>query len=77
MLAHFIDTAESVLLAVLPLAVLFLLFQVLFLQLPVREVTRILTGTLVAMAGLFLFLVGMELDTAQKQRSGLPPSDAR
>ena len=61
MLAHFIDTAESVLLAVLPLAVLFLLFQVLFLQLPVREVTRILTGTLVAMAGLFLFLLGVSI----------------
>lgn len=61
MLAHLIDTAESVLLAVLPLAVLFLLFQVLFLQLPVREVTRILTGTLVAMAGLFLFLLGVSI----------------
>jgi hypothetical protein len=52
-------TAFSVILAVLPLVVLFLLFQVLFLQLPVREVTRILTGTLLASVGLFLFLLGV------------------
>jgi hypothetical protein len=61
MLEHFGDTAWSVILAVLPLAVLFLLFQVLFLQLPVREVTRILTGTLVASLGLFLFLLGVSI----------------
>lgn len=51
----------SVTLAVLPLAALFMLFQVLFLKLPRREVSRILTGTLVAAAGLFLFLVGVGL----------------
>ena len=51
--------AWSVALAVLPLAALFLLFQVLFLRLPRREVSRILTGTLMASAGLFLFLVGV------------------
>jgi hypothetical protein len=61
MLEHFGDTAWSVILAVLPLAVLFMLFQVLFLQLPVREVTRILTGTLVASLGLFLFLLGVSI----------------
>jgi hypothetical protein len=53
------DTAFSVFLAVLPLVVLFLLFQVLFLDLPVREVTRVLFGTLIASAGLFLFLLGV------------------
>ena len=53
--------AWSVALAVLPLAALFLLFQVLFLKLPRREVSRILTGTLMASAGLFLFLVGVGL----------------
>ena len=55
------ETAWSVLVAVLPLAVLFLIFQVLFLQLPVREVARILKGTLLAAAGLFLFLLGVSV----------------
>ncbi|MCZ7558669.1 MAG: DUF1538 domain-containing protein [Burkholderiaceae bacterium] len=32
-----------------------------FLQLPVKEVSRILTGTLVASAGLFLFLLGVSI----------------
>lgn len=54
-------TAWSVVLAVLPLVVLFLVFQVLFLQLPVREVRRILVGTLVAATGLFLFLLGVSI----------------
>ena len=54
-------TAWSVVLAVAPLAFLFLLFQVLFLRLPVTEVSRILTGTLVAAVGLFLFLLGVSL----------------
>lgn len=54
-------TAYSVVLAVLPLVALFLLFQVFFLGLPVREVTRVLTGTLLASAGLFLFLLGVSL----------------
>lgn len=53
--------AWSVALAVLPLAVLFVLFQVLVLKLPRREVSRILTGTLMASAGLYLFLVGVGL----------------
>lgn len=53
--------AWSVALAVLPLAVLFVLFQVLVLRLPRREVSRILTGTLMASAGLYLFLVGVGL----------------
>lgn len=55
------ETAWSVLVAVLPLAVLFLIFQVLFLQLPVKEVGRILKGTLLAAAGLFLFLLGVSV----------------
>ena len=59
LLEQLAGTAWSVVLAVLPLAVLFLVFQVLFLQLPVREVTRILAGTLVAALGLFLFLLGV------------------
>jgi Protein of unknown function (DUF1538). len=55
------DTALSVVLAVLPLTTLFLAFQLLFLRLPWREVSRVLTGTLVASAGLFLFLLGVSI----------------
>ena len=58
-LAELARLAWGVALAVLPLGGLFLLFQVLFLRLPRREVSRIVTGTLLASAGLFLFLVGV------------------
>jgi hypothetical protein len=51
--------AWSVAVAVVPLAGLFLVFQSLFLKLPRREVSRILTGTIIASAGLFLFLLGV------------------
>ena len=51
-------TAISVLVAIVPLAFLFLVFQIFFLRLPVSEVSRILTGTLIAGVGLFLFLLG-------------------
>ena len=54
-------TAWSVALAVLPLVALFMVFQLLFLRLPARELSRILTGTLVASAGLFLFLQGVTI----------------
>jgi hypothetical protein len=53
--------AGSVVVAVLPLVTVFLVFQVLFLQLPVKEVSRILNGTLLASLGLFLFLLGVEV----------------
>lgn len=55
------DTATSVLLAVLPLVVFFLVFQVFVLQLPRPEVKRVLVGTAVAAAGLFLFLLGVSI----------------
>jgi hypothetical protein len=55
------DTAWGVLLAVAPLALLFLVFQVLFLELPRNEVVRILTGTVAAAVGLLLFLTGVSL----------------
>lgn len=51
-------TARGVALAVLPLAALFTVFQVLFLRLPRTEIARIVTGTLMASVGLFLFLLG-------------------
>lgn len=54
-------TAWSVLAAVTPLVVMFLVFQIMFLKLPVVEVTRILRGTLVAAAGLLLFLLGVSI----------------
>lgn len=59
--AYVADVAWGVLLAVVPLLLLFLVFQVMFLQLPAREVGRILTGTLVASLGLFLFLLGVSV----------------
>ena len=58
-LEEVVGLARSVTLAVAPLAGMFLLFQLLFLKLPPREVSRILTGTIFAAAGLFLFLMGV------------------
>lgn len=55
------STAWSVVMAVLPLAVLFMLFQIFLLNLPRRDVRQILTGTVVAAAGLFLFLLGVSI----------------
>lgn len=52
-------TAWSVVLAVVPLLAFFVIFQLLFLKLPRTEVFRILTGTLLASLGLFLFLLGV------------------
>lgn len=60
-LADVASTAWSVALAVVPLALAFLVLQVLFLQLPVKEVSRILTGTLIASLGLFVFLLGVNV----------------
>ncbi len=55
----FADTAWSVLLAVLPLTLLFVVFQLTLLKLPRREFRNIVVGTLLAAAGLFLFLLGV------------------
>lgn len=55
------ELAWRVALAVLPLALLFMIFQLLFLKLPRTEVSRILTGTVVASVGLFLFLLGVTI----------------
>src|SRR5690606_23204309 len=51
--------AWSVAVAVGPLAVLFVIFQIFLLRLPRRQVTDILKGTAIAAAGLFLFLLGV------------------
>jgi Protein of unknown function (DUF1538) len=60
-LTDLVRTAIGVGFAVLPLAALFIVFQVLFLRLPRAEVSRIVIGTLMASAGLFLFLVGVDI----------------
>ncbi len=52
-------TAWSVTVAIAPLVVLFLIFQVFLLRLPRREVADILKGTAIAAVGLFLFLLGL------------------
>lgn len=54
-------TAWSVMLAVLPLAAVFIFFQVFLLRLPRQDVRSILTGTLMAAVGLFLFLLGVAI----------------
>lgn len=56
-----LDTAASVALAVGPLAILFVIFQTLFLKLPRREIVRIAAGSTFAAAGLFLFLLGVNI----------------
>ncbi len=60
-LQELVRTARGVALAVAPLAALFAAFQLSFLKLPRAEVTRIVTGTLIASAGLFLFLLGVAI----------------
>lgn len=54
-------TFWSVTIAIVPLALLFLLFQVFLLRLPRREVADILKGTAIATVGLYLFLLGIGL----------------
>jgi hypothetical protein len=47
--------------AVLPLAALFVAFQILVLRLPHRDFRDILVGTAMSAAGLFLFLLGVSI----------------
>jgi hypothetical protein len=54
-----VTTAWSVAIAVVPLALLFLAFQVFLLRLPRTQVVDILKGAAIAAAGLFLFLLGI------------------
>ncbi len=57
--AEIAATAWSVIFAIAPLVVLFLLFQFFLLRLPKRQVADILRGTAIAAVGLFLFLLGV------------------
>ena len=60
-LLELLSVGRSVLVAITPLVLLFLLFQVFLLKLPVRQVATILRGTLIAAAGLLLFLLGVAI----------------
>lgn len=53
--------ARGVTIAVTPLVLLFLVFQVFLLRLPATQVAEILKGTLIAALGLFLFLLGVSI----------------
>ncbi|MCW5695565.1 MAG: DUF1538 domain-containing protein [Bauldia sp.] len=59
MLSSLGTTAADALLAVVPLVVLFLLFQRFFLKLSRRAAARIVLGLVIAAVGLFLFLFGV------------------
>ena len=58
---EFQSTLLSVAAAIAPLVLLFLLFQVLILRLPRQYVLSILKGSLIAAAGLLLFLQGVHI----------------
>jgi len=55
------NTFLSVAAAILPLVLLFIIFQVLMLRLPRRYVLSILKGSLIAAAGLLIFLQGVQI----------------
>lgn len=60
-LDDFQDTVLSVVTAVLPLVILFIVFQMLMLKLPRRYFFNILKGTLIASVGLLLFIQGVHI----------------
>lgn len=53
------EVTRSVALAVLPLVLVFLVFQASLLKLPASQLATLLKGTLIAALGLLLFLVGV------------------
>lgn len=61
LLTGLVRTAVGVVLAILPIAAVFAIFQLWLLKLPRSEVTRIAAGTVLASIGLFLFLLGVSL----------------
>ncbi|MDO8579138.1 MAG: DUF1538 domain-containing protein [Dehalococcoidales bacterium] len=54
-------TAIDVAQAVIPLLLVLLIFQILFLRQPVSYVSALLKGTLIASLGLWLFLMGVQI----------------
>lgn len=61
LLMESVAALASVVEGVAPLVALFLVFQFLLLKLPRKQVFDVLIGTAMASAGLFLFLLGMEI----------------
>jgi hypothetical protein len=55
------SVARGVTIAVTPLVLLFLVFQVFLLKLPTKQVAEVLIGTVIAAVGLFLFLLGVSV----------------
>jgi hypothetical protein len=60
-LHEIVTVGRGVIVAVTPLVLLFLIFQIFLLKLPVAQIAEILKGTLIAAVGLFLFLLGVSL----------------
>lgn len=56
-----LNIAWGVVEAVLPLLAILVIFQVFFLKLPVSYITTLLKGTAISAAGLFLFLLGVQM----------------
>lgn len=65
---EFWQIALSVIEAVLPLMVFFLIFHVLFIRLPRDYIFQILKGALLASCGLFIFLLGVNIGLLQYGR---------
>jgi hypothetical protein len=61
LLREVVSIGRGVIVAVTPLVLLFLLFQVFLIKLPLRQVADVLKGTAIAALGLFLFLVGVSI----------------
>jgi len=60
-LYYLINTAQSVVEAVLPLLAILAIFQALFLKLPTSYFANLLKGTLISAGGLWLFLLGVQI----------------
>lgn len=56
-----LDTAVSVGVAVVPLLVIFVAFQIFMLRLPRQRIREIVAGTILATVGLYLFLLGVSI----------------
>jgi hypothetical protein len=54
------ETARDTVVAVIPIGVLLILFQVYVLRRPVPQVARVLTGFALVVAGMILFLAGLQ-----------------
>jgi hypothetical protein len=56
-----VNIARGVFEAILPIVAILALFQALFMKLPVTYVVNLLKGTSISAAGLFLFLLGVQI----------------